>query len=93
MSNPGAAITSTTAYVGGGGALAKMGNATTDVIGFYGVTGTAQRTAAAQTTIVATFVTISSGFGFTTSAGVISIIATVQEIQATLTLLGLWKGS
>lgn len=68
-------------------------NATTK-LAFFGVTGvTAQPAAATQTTIVATFITISSGFGFTSSDQVISVIAAIQQIQTVLKTLGLWKGS
>jgi hypothetical protein len=72
----------------------NIGKDATSKISFYGISSgpIAQRASSAQTTIVATFVAVSSGFGFTTSLGVVSIIAAVQEIQATLTLLGLWKG-
>ena len=71
-----------------------LGAAATSTIGFYGTTPIAQRTSAVQTTISTSApVAISSGFGFATSAQMISLLAAVAEIQATLTLLGLWKGS
>ena len=80
--------------IGGGPVLATMdiGSAATDKLGFYGATAATQRTSAAQTTI-ATTVWISGGVGFGSTAWVSALIATVQEIQQTLTALGLWKGS
>lgn len=62
-------------------------------LGFYGVTPTAQLSGATQTTITATWVAISSGFGFLTSDQVVSVIAAIQQIQYALKTLGLWKGS
>jgi hypothetical protein len=62
-------------------------------LGFFGVTPVVQPVGATQATIVATMVAISSGFGFTTSDQVNSIIAAVQQIQTVLKTLGLWKGS
>ncbi len=62
-------------------------------VGFFGVTPAAQLAAATQATITATWVSISSGFGFQTSDQAISMIAVVKEIQHVLTTLGLWKGA
>lgn len=66
---------------------------TTEKLSFYGVTPVVQPSGATQATITTTWVTISSGFGFATSADVISIIAAVQAIQTVLKTLGLWKGT
>ncbi len=71
----------------------SFGASTSELISFYGVTPVAQLSGATQTTIVATFITISSGFGFTSSDQVISVIAAIQQIQYVLKTLGLWKGS
>lgn len=88
MSNPGAASTSTTTYVGGGGALAKVGNATTDTIAFYGVSGSTQQTkATAVTTTGATSTT--NAYGYTTAAQADAIVTAVNAIIVQLTNLGL----
>lgn len=68
----------------------------TTALAFFGVTGvTAQPSGATQTTITATWVTLSggTGFGFLTSDQIISVIAAIQQIQTVLKTLGLWKGS
>lgn len=62
-------------------------------VGFFGVTPVVQPVGATQATIVATMVAISSGFGFTTSDQVVSVIAAIQQIQTVLKTLGIWKGS
>lgn len=67
------------------------GNATTDTVAFYGVSGTTQRASAVQATL--TYTVLSNGFGFTTSAQFIAAMAALDEIMATLTALGLWKGA
>lgn len=61
-------------------------------VGFFGATPVVQPVGATQTTIVATMVAISSGFGFTTSDQVVSVIAAIQQIQTVMKTLGLWKG-
>lgn len=71
----------------------KFGQSTSDKISFYGVTAVVQPSGATQTTITATWVTISSGFGFFSSDQIISVIAAIQQIQTVLKTLGLWKGS
>lgn len=74
------------------GVIAADGGTT--ALAFFGVAGvTAQPAGATQATIVATMLAISSGFGFTTSDQVNSIIAAVQQIQSVLKTLGLWKGA
>lgn len=70
-----------------------LGQSTSDKISFFNVTPVAQPAAAAQATITATWVTISSGFGFSSSDQVISVIAAIKEIQNVLKTLGLWKGA
>lgn len=62
-------------------------------LGFFGVTAVVQPVGATQATIVATMIAISSGFGFTTSDQVVSVIAAIQQIQTVLKTLGLWKGT
>lgn len=87
MSNPGAASTSTSTFVGGGGP-ARMGSATTDIIGFYGVAGVAQATkATAVTTTAATSTT--NAYGYTTAAQADAIVTAVNAIIVQLSNLGL----
>lgn len=61
-------------------------------MGFFGVTPQVQPAAATQATITATWVAISSGFGFFSSDQAVSMIAAVKQIQFCLKTLGLWKG-
>ena len=84
-------VTSPSPYLYQGGP-AQIGVAATSLVAFYGATPVAQRTSAAQTTITTT-TGVSGGVGCATTAGLSALIAAVQEIQATLTGLGLWKGS
>lgn len=72
-----------------------FGQSTADKISFFGVTPVIQPVGATQTTITATWVTLSggTGFGFLTSDQIISVIAAIQQIQTVLKTLGLWKGS
>lgn len=87
MSNPGAASTSTSTFVGGG-APARMGNATTDLLGFYGIAGVAQQTkAVAVTTTGASSTT--NAYGYTTAAQADAIVTAVNAIIVQLTALGL----
>jgi hypothetical protein len=58
-------------------------NTTTDKIGFYGTTPIVQRASSAQA---------SSLIAATTSLTA-NMAAAIQEIMATMTALGLWKGS
>ena len=71
---------------------AQMGASATEKIAFFGATPIAQRSSSAQTTVTVTF-SNNTTLGFASTAGFNALIATVNEIQATLTLLGLWKGS
>ncbi len=91
MSNPGPASTSTTVFVGGGNPV-RVGNNATDLVGFYNATAIVQRSGSAQAAVTVT-ITSTSTIAFTTSAGANALIAQVQEIAATLTALGLWKGA
>jgi hypothetical protein len=69
-----------------------LGQSTTDTISFYGVAPVAQRSSAVQAALTQTTGT-ASGFGFTTTTGFSALVAQVNEIAATLTALGLWKGA
>lgn len=59
-------------------------------VGFYGVTKTAQPANAAQAALTA--VTAGS-IGFATTAGFSAFVAQLENIRASLVLLGLLKGS
>lgn len=91
MSGQPTTITTTVVGFGKGGTNVVLGNATTDTIGFYGTAGVAQRTSTAQTAVTATVT--AAGYGFITSAEANAVLAQLQEIAATLTALGIWKGS
>lgn len=71
---------------------AQIGGAATDKIAFYGITPAVQPTNAAQAALTLTTAT-SAGFGFSTSAGFIAAVAQLENIRASLVLLGLLKGS
>lgn len=60
-----------------------IGKAATSKVGFYGATPVVQRASSVQ---VSSNIAVSSSFGATQ-------LAVVQEIQNTLTGLGLWKGA
>ncbi len=87
MSNPGAASTVTSAYVGGGGNLVKVGNTTTDTIAFYGVAGATQ-----ASTISAVATTASSSttnaFGYTTSTQADAIVSALNSVITALKNIG-----
>ena len=57
----------------------KLGQSATDLIGFYGVTVTAQR---AVLTAVATTGAAPTAFGFTTTAQFLGLISAVNELVA-----------
>lgn len=60
--------------------------------GFFGVATITQPTNAAQATLASTTAT-AAGFGFTTSTAFTAFIAQLENIRASLVLLGLLKGS
>ncbi len=80
-----------TVFVGGGTPQVVADDAT-DLLSFYGTSGIARRASSTQAALTLTTV-LSSGFGFQTSAGANAAIAALQEVIATLTALGLWKGA
>lgn len=90
--NPGPAVTTGSTDIGLGSPQ-TVGTSTTSLIAFYGVTPVAQLADATQATITATWVTISSGFGFSTSDQIISVIAQMKQVAYVLKTLGLWKGA
>lgn len=70
----------------------QIGGAATDKVAFYGITPATQPTNSAQAALTLTTV-LSSGFGFTTSAGFNAFIAQLENIRASLVTLGIIKGS
>lgn len=68
-----------------------LGQSASDLVGFYGETPVAQRTGAGMTSLTVTY-TASNAFGFTTSAEMERVLTTLEEIQATLTGMGLHGG-
>lgn len=91
--NPGPSITTGSTITGtsspwGGGASA------TSTVGFYGATPIVQPANAAQAAVTLTTVLQgASAYGFTTNTGLTAFIAQVENIRASLVLLGLLKGS
>lgn len=74
---------------------AILGQTTSAKVGFWATTPVVQPTGATQATLTATWVTLSagSGFGFSSSDQIISVIAAIQAIQTALKTTGFWKGS
>ena len=60
--------------------------------GFFGVSTTTQPASAAQAALTAV-TALSGGIGFQTTAGFSAFIAQLENIRASLVLLGLLKGS
>jgi hypothetical protein len=89
--NPGPASTdgSTT---GGLNSPISIGASNSSLISFYGVTPIVRPTSSAQAALTLTTAT-SGGFGFSTSAAFNSFSAQLENIRASLVLLGLLKGS
>ena len=87
--NPGPSITTGSTDIGLGSPQ-TVGTSATSLIAFYGVTPIVQPTSAAQAALTA--VTAGS-VGFNTTAGFSAFVAQVENIRASLVLLGLLKGS
>lgn len=60
-------------------------------VGFFGVAQVTQPANAAQATLASTTAT-AAGYGFTTSTAFTAFIAQLENIRASLVLLGLLKG-
>ena len=72
----------------------SLGQSTTELISFYGVTPVVQPSGAAQAQISpASLATSLAGFGFVNATIAACFVGQVDEIRRVLTLLGLWKGS
>jgi hypothetical protein len=70
----------------------SLGQASTDLISFYGATPVVRRSGATQAALTLTTST-SSGFSFTTSAAFSAMVAQVEEIRAALVQYGLLAGA
>jgi hypothetical protein len=77
----------------------RLGQSTTDLVGFWGKTPTSQRAGSFQASISYTAVVVNSAsvsnliYGFSTSAVAEGIILTLNEIRNVLVDAGLMKGS
>lgn len=89
--NPGPSITTGSIDIGLGSPQ-TVGTSAASLIAFYGVTPIVQPTSSAQVALTAITAT-SSGFGFATSANFSAFTAQLENIRASLVLLGLLKGS
>ena len=81
--------------VQGGDEGVLIGEATTNKVGFYGVTPITQRTSASQAAVVTTVAvsTTSNIWGFSTSTQANSIVSLVNELRAAMVAIGVIKGS
>jgi hypothetical protein len=70
----------------------NLGDATTDKVGFYGVTPIVQRSGKDQAAVDTTAATSTEPYGFS-STQANAIIALVNEIRAALVAIGIIKGS
>lgn len=70
-----------------------LGQSTTDLISFYGVTPIVQRSGASQAAVVTTAPTNSSPYGYATSAQAAAIVTLVNELRAALVAVGLIAGA
>lgn len=84
--------TNETLNVGRSGQTVQVAGAATTSLGFWGKTPTTQPTSSAQAALTLTTAT-SGGFGFSTSAAFNAFIAQLENIRASLVLMGLLKGS
>jgi hypothetical protein len=89
--NPGPSVTTGSTNIGFG-SPDTMGTNASSLISFYGVTPIVQPASATQAAL--TLVTASAGgYGFVTTTGFSAFIAQLENIRASLVLLGLLKGS
>jgi hypothetical protein len=89
--NPGPAVT--TGDINTGLSSPWEGGATaSSLVGFYGIGPVTQPTNAAQAALTATTAT-TAGFGFSTATAFNAFTAQLENIRASLVLLGLLKGS
>jgi hypothetical protein len=92
-SNPGPSVTTGSTDIGLGSPQ-TVGTTATSLIAFYGATPIVQPTSSAQAALTLTTVLQgASAYGFTTNTGLTAFLAQVENIRASLVLLGLLKGS
>lgn len=72
--------------------ITELSTTAASTVGFYGVTKTAQPASATQAALTLTTAT-SGGFGFSTSAAFNAFSAQLENMRASLVLLGLLKGA
>jgi hypothetical protein len=70
---------------------AQIGVSASEKIGFFGTTPALRPAVTYNATITVTWVTISSGFGFSSSDQAVSVIGALRDIQHVLTTFGLWE--
>jgi len=70
-----------------------IGTATTQKLGFYGVTAIAQRSGAAQAAVATTASTVTAPFGYTTQVQADGIVTLVNELRNWAVAQGFIKGS
>jgi hypothetical protein len=68
----------------------QIGGAATDKVAFFGIAPTTQPTSSAQAALT---LTTAGAIGFNTTAGYLAFLAQLENIRASLVLLGLLKGS
>lgn len=89
--NPGPSTTTGSVNIGLGGPI-TIGTDADTLVSFYGVDPIVQPSNAAQAALTLTTAT-SSGFGFSTATAFNAFTAQLENIRASLVLLGLLKGS
>ena len=77
----------------GSGTGTKIGTATTQLLGFYNATPVAQRSGSAQAAVVTTGSTLTTPYGYTTSAQADGIVTLLNELRAWAVAQGFIKGS
>jgi hypothetical protein len=75
------------------GTGSTIGTATSQKLGFYGITPKIQPSSASQAAVVTTTPTNTTPWGFSTQAQATAIITLVNELRTALVNLGLIKGS
>jgi hypothetical protein len=70
---------------------AQIGVSSSEKIGFFGTTPALRPAVTYNATITATWLTCSSGFAFSTSDQIVSVIGAIKDIQQVLTTFGLWE--
>lgn len=71
----------------------RLGQDSSDPIGFYGATPGTRRSGSAQAAVATTAATTTTPWGFTTSTQANAIVTLVNEMRAAMVALGLMAGS